>query len=737
MSTPFRDAINADSPSFFLPITETSGLSLVDTVAAQNGTLSPDSGGAWTGGTMDLPGPSLDTGDKSILTNGTNGLLTLHTDGMQVKRGESLLIVIKRPADAPDSWTFGKRKDYETSGSIGYMRIVASTLMLEMHGIGNFALPATIDFSKWIVIHFERDVRFSSSNTIRCYINGAMSSTGSVTIGSGESAWLTAWGKGMSSSYSAVQVGALARFPTQLSPERIQAHYEAMVGAPLVPPGKVETLTGEANVGRTAIDWSWVAPDGAATYQFEMNGVAGAPDHAGTTKSTALTLGAAQTARVRAINADGIGPWSEYVRVGDPIRYWLQLAPEASTGMMINWQREVVDTVATSIEYRKVGDASWISASSTAQDHPYKVGVREVCRVTLSGLLPATEYEWRWSDYGNVRYFKTLPATLSGADECKMIVAADINPNIGNMVDVMTLRDFDFIAIPGDWAYADGLETYLGRWDFLWDMLTTGLTLADGRVIPILPGIGNHEVTGSYGVKADAPYFHTFFFFPAENAGTYAETRAGNWLSLIMLDSAHTSPAYSAGDDQLTWLASKLSANAAFLHRIMAWHVPYYPARRSPAAYGYAHEHLEPVLEAAGIRTAFTGHAHCYHRTHRIKAGVRNDAEGVKYFGEGCWGVGIGTLENAAEWYVEAAYDDATKGRHFNYVTFTADNLKIEAVGTDGVTFHEFNDPVSAPEPSPITGFRLGGTTINKLYLGSTEIKKAYLGNTLIYDKTS
>ena len=64
----------------------------------------------------------------------------------------------------------------------------------------------------------------------------------------------------------------------------------------------------------------------------------------------------------------------------------------------------------------------------------------------------------------------------------------------------------------------------------------------DGRLIPMVACIGNHEVDGGYGKPREkAPFFYALFdgLFPETG---YATLDFGDYLSLVLLDTGHTSP---------------------------------------------------------------------------------------------------------------------------------------------------------------------------------------------------
>ena len=85
--------------------------------------------------------------------------------------------------------------------------------------------------------------------------------------------------------------------------------------------------------------------------------------------------------------------------------------------------------------------------------------------------------------------------------------------------------DPDFALPVGDLAYANGVSS--NRWvEWLKSWMERVVSL-DGRLIPMVAGIGNHEVKGGYNGKVpeDAPFYYSLFRTP-ESRSYYASTLA-------------------------------------------------------------------------------------------------------------------------------------------------------------------------------------------------------------------
>jgi hypothetical protein len=92
-----------------------------------------------------------------------------------------------------------------------------------------------------------------------------------------------------------------------------------------------------------------------------------------------------------------------------------------------------------------------------------------------------------------------------------------------------------------------------------------------GRLIPLVACLGNHEVDGGYGKGRDkAPFFYALFDGLYPDTG-YAALDFGDYLSLVLLDTGHTS---AIGGDQSDWLDTALRTRRDRPHVFVVGHVP-------------------------------------------------------------------------------------------------------------------------------------------------------------------
>lgn len=288
---------------------------------------------------------------------------------------------------------------------------------------------------------------------------------------------------------------------------------------------------------------------------------------------------------------------------------------------------------------RPAGSEEW--QQFAAEHLPFPHSPRSLRRVELSGLEPAAEYEFRVGGFRRVYRFRTMPAQLDG--DLSFAVGGDTLHQAEWMERVNRLamsHDPAFIVWGGDLAYADGEARNIGRWYTWFHVNRRTLIHDDGRVVPVIVGIGNHEVRGGYvyaygdsyeqsdNFRAEiAPFFFGLFAFPGQPG--YGSLRFGDYLHLSLPDSDHANPIDGV---QARWLEADLAATAAdgVRHIIPVYHVPAYPSVRSfeNLISQRVREHWAPLFEAHGVRVAFEHHDHAYKRTPAIRAG-RPDPTGI------------------------------------------------------------------------------------------------------------
>lgn len=369
---------------------------------------------------------------------------------------------------------------------------------------------------------------------------------------------------------------------------------------------------------------------------------------------------------------------------------------DPTTTMVIDWQTEPrhgeVEMADSRLRYRPEGEKGWMEVEAQSFEFPFSE--RLVKRAGLTGLRPGTTYEFTAGSFPRTYKFRTMPADLS--EPLVFAAGGDTRHNqlwMERMNQIALQYDLGFVVWGGDFAYADGLPERLYRWEEWFDALYKTLITADGRVIPVIACLGNHEVRGGYFTSHEdyqqtdafrasiAPYFFTLFAFPGQPGFNVLDF--GNYLSLVALDSGHTNPYDGL---QTEWLVEVLQERQDVAHVIPFYHMPSFPS-------GRVLQNWVPHFEQYGVQLAFDNHVHIYRRTPFIRNG-QEDPSGVMYVGAGAWGVATRphrVPDPEANWWVAVAEPT----RHAIIVTLEPDNWHFETVSEHGRIIDEF--PVLRP----------------------------------------
>jgi acid phosphatase type 7 len=384
-------------------------------------------------------------------------------------------------------------------------------------------------------------------------------------------------------------------------------------------------------------------------------------------------------------------------------------------GLLLTWQRDPTTTMT--IDWHTVGEASeplffrarggasasggWTAAPSIRRPFPFTD--RTVHRAELAGLAPGGAYEFRIGESGPVRWFRTMPADASAP--VRFVTGGDLRHRREWMVNTarQAMRyDPEFVLIGGDLAYADGREDRAYRWIEFFEVMMEDFVTDEGRVVPMIAGIGNHEVRGGRVFQIAsfddsdawreryAPYFYTFFAFPGHPG--YGVLDVGDYLSMFVLDTDHST---TVEGHQTEWLQARLAERQGRAHLFPVYHVPAFPSVR-PFVNGdggivdRVRANWVPLFERYGVRVAFENHDHAYKRTVPLREG-RQASDGIVYIGDGAWGVGtreIGSQSPADEdkWYL----DTAIAVRHFIVVTMHGPHQHFLVVDAAGGVIDEY-----------------------------------------------
>lgn len=343
---------------------------------------------------------------------------------------------------------------------------------------------------------------------------------------------------------------------------------------------------------------------------------------------------------------------------GQPASLFLTWWKDPTTTMVIQWIGP--DQPQALIHYGVLKSEQKLTARVTTKTFP-DMPLLKVHRCELTGLQPGTEYQFAIDNSPRNYRFRTMPSKatntfqfVSGGD-CG-IGSAAVQTNV-----LAAAQDPQFALIGGDLAYDNGKSPKT----FLQFLENYSRTMRDtqGRTIPMVTCIGNHETTGasvlsgilpSTSKKPVAPHYLSVFDGIFSN-GTYGVLDFADYLSLVLLDTSHITPIKGAQTD---WLARVLADRQSLPHLFVANHVPAYPSYRAYENTGKDNrKYWCPLFEKYNVDAVFEHHDHTFKRTHPLKDGLY-DKNGVLYLGDGSWGK-LRSLKKPEERPYLATYGDS------------------------------------------------------------------------------
>ncbi len=338
-----------------------------------------------------------------------------------------------------------------------------------------------------------------------------------------------------------------------------------------------------------------------------------------------------------------------------PSTLFLTWHRDPTTTMTVQWVAPLGEAADTTIHYRPITSGfhaplaavvgstqpsvftGWAVQPTIAKPY-HPTSDLKVFRAELTGLMPGTDYDFRIGSKSATFRFQTMPAKATRAIQFISGGDCGVNPHtVANNIQAAR-QDPAFAVIGGDLAYDNGtsVETNLA---FLRNY-SKHMIGRDGRLIPMIACLGNHEVNGGFGTKREkAPFFYALFDGLYPDTG-YATLDFGDYLTLVLLDTGHTS---KVEGDQTDWLERELCARRDHPHVMVVNHVPAYPSARSMGTDKIAgtgadqRQHWVPLFEKYRVPVVLEHHDHMFKRTKALIHGLA-DGDGVVYLGDGSWG---------------------------------------------------------------------------------------------------
>ena len=315
-----------------------------------------------------------------------------------------------------------------------------------------------------------------------------------------------------------------------------------------------------------------------------------------------------------------------------PDTLFLTWRRDPTTTMVVQWigPQQADDQVA--VAYAPLDGEDWKTVAPQA--HEYPMTDLRVYRTELTGLVPGSEYRFRIGEGKPEHRFRTMPAKAT--DSFQFVSGGDVGGNKHAVASniLAAKQDPMFALIGGDLGYDNG-ESVENSLIFMRNY-SRHMIDGQGRLIPLVVCIGNHEVSGGYNrPRSDAPFYfalHDGLY----HEQSYATLDFGDYLSLMLLDTGHIAPIRG---EQTDWLDKALAERTERPHVIVANHVPAYPSvRQFDGKMGKEiRKHWSPLFEKHNVDIVLEHHDHAFKRTHPLTDGMAHK-HGLIYLGDGSWG---------------------------------------------------------------------------------------------------
>lgn len=334
------------------------------------------------------------------------------------------------------------------------------------------------------------------------------------------------------------------------------------------------------------------------------------------------------------------------------------------------------------------------NAHITLDQRPFGDAPAVAWSAKITGLQPATRYKITLKDRcagkpNTGLFFATSPLDLP-VEGLKFVTGGDMahTQELLNAMNAQCGRlDPYFALLGGDLAYANGSAHH--RWYWWLDSWRNHAVSPDGRIVPMVVVIGNHEVQPTeQGLSRDfAPLFHSLFPLPENNAA-YSIT-FGDYLALVQLDSNHTQPISAQTD----WLKSELTALESTPWLFVCYHKPTFGTGVKPDNTTIRNEWC-PVFENHQVDAVFENDHHTLKRTTAVTSkGTADPVDGIPYFGDGAWGVETRPIPDSVNKLDYMAHSGSTN--HLWLVELNKQKATLTAHSADGKTLDRTTIPVS------------------------------------------
>ncbi len=298
-----------------------------------------------------------------------------------------------------------------------------------------------------------------------------------------------------------------------------------------------------------------------------------------------------------------------------PRQVVLTCQDDPRTGMTITWRTDQKGEKSLALYSPAAGSGDQPFLQKEAETFTFKETKAWLHSARLTDLAPGTLYRVMLQtdgQKGEPFSFRTAPA---GSGTLSFVIGSDAQHLQTQMAVIRqtfsktAAENPDFFVYSGDFVNAE-LNDF--EWDLFFDLADELLKTQDGRRIPLIPAIGNHEVVNGYGGnRTTAPFFYQRFALPEPR--NYHAVQYGPDLLVISLDSNHSAPIDGA---QTAWLKETLER-----HKDVAWKIVQYHDGAwwgNESMYVKMRAYWIPLFEKYGVSVVHNGHSHSYKRTSPI-----------------------------------------------------------------------------------------------------------------------
>ena len=261
----------------------------------------------------------------------------------------------------------------------------------------------------------------------------------------------------------------------------------------------------------------------------------------------------------------------------NPKALFLTWQRDPTTTMTVQWIGSEAEGAERPVWYAKKGSGQWRNQEYSTR--PFPITDQWVHRAELTSLEPGTDYIFRVGTDSAEQRFRTAPAKDTNAIQFVSGGDCGVGPHPRHTNKLAAAQSPLFALLGGDLAYENGKDP--DRFLEFLENYSNDLRDDEQRLIPMIACLGNHDVDGSYGQPLKrARFFNSVFdgLFPETG---YAALDFGQYLSVVLLDTNHTSPV--AARRPIGWHERSRNVRIA---RTCSWPITCRPTHRTESLKG-------------------------------------------------------------------------------------------------------------------------------------------------------